>query len=128
MAVRVLEDSLKQLREKGVWPMDTRQQLDDWRGAALEGWTDHRIVDDAWVDVQIWFWLHLYADLAQYSLELDGANFSARGDVWLLVLKVHQGDTPLVGFVTSKNPTRCMSKARDLLRNGGLNWSRDKYR
>lgn len=107
--------------------MDTREQLDSWRKEALASWKDHRIVDSEWVDAHIWFWLHLYSDLAQISAELRGVVFREKHGDWLMVLKIRQGDTPLVGFVTSKNPTRCMRKARDLLRNGGLAWSTDKW-
>lgn len=108
--------------------MDTRQQLDDWRKESLTQWKDSRIVDATWLDAHIWFWQHLYSDLAQISMEFDGVTFRESNGVWLMVLKAHSEGVPLVGFVTSKNPTRCMRKARDLLRNGGLNWSRDKYR
>lgn len=108
--------------------MDTRTQLDAWREELLKPWDDDRIMSREDIDAWMWFLHHSYADLSQINLELDGFTFREKGDVWLLVLKVHEGDTPLVGFITSQNPTRCVSKTRKLLRNGGLGWIKDKYR
>lgn len=104
------------------------RNLDNWREASLEQWTDTRIVDQAWVDTQLWFFLHSYADFAESGLELVGFSFREKHGDWDLILKLDQGDIPLVAFVTSKNPTRCMSKLRKLLRNGGLALYQDKFR
>lgn len=106
----------------------TVEQLDEWRQSVLSGWTDHRIVDDLWVDLHIWFFMHLYADLAKAGMVLNGMTFSEKYGSWLLVVKVSQDKVPLVAFVSGKNPTSCMRQCRDLLRNGGVNWTRDKYR
>lgn len=108
--------------------MDTTRDLDAWRKDSLASWQDSRIVDAEWVDAHIWFFLHSYSDLANVELVLDGFSFREKHGDWLLVLKVHQGETPLVGFVTSRNPTRCMRKARKLLREGTLSWIQDKFR
>lgn len=107
--------------------MDTRKQLEDWRAECTSNWTDTRIVDAEWVDANIWFWMHSYADFAQLGLELTGATFREKHGDWLLVLKLAQGDIRQVAFVTSSTPTRCMSKARKLLRNGGLLVYPDKF-
>ena len=108
--------------------METREQLDSWRQESLTQWKDARIVNAEWVDAWVWLWMHSYADFSQFSVELDGVSFREKHGDWLMVLKAHEGETPLVAFITSKNPTRCVLKARNFLRNGGLNWTRDKYR
>jgi hypothetical protein len=107
--------------------MDNRDRCDRSRAEALKDWKDSRVVDAEWVDAQIWFWQHLYADLVEIGGDLVGVSFSARYREWLMVLKVLVDDVRLVGFVTSKNPTRCMQKARDLLRDNQMKWYRDKY-
>ena len=105
----------------------TAEQLDAWRLEALSQWTDERIVDASWVDVHIWFFLHAYADLAEMSLELYGVTFRENYAGWLMVVKVRQGDVPLVAFLSGKTPTGCMRHLRNQLREGNLNLSRDKY-
>lgn len=106
---------------------DVAKDLDDWRAGVLECFTDHRIVSAEWVDAHLWFHLHSYADLAKSGLELRGWTFREKHGDWLLVLKLLSGGTPQVAFVTSANPTRCMLKARKLLRNGGLVVYEDKF-
>lgn len=107
--------------------MDTREQLDAWRKEVLAGWEDSRIVDAEWLDVQIWFWMHSYSDLANLGLELVGVNLRQKHDDWLMVLKLRSEGTQQVAFVSSSTPTRCMRKARKLMRNGGLLLYEDKY-
>lgn len=105
----------------------TVADLDAWRMNALESWDDHRIVDRLWVDLHIWLFLHSYADLAQSSLVLYGLNFRESPAGWLLVVKVRQGEVPLVGFISGKNPTSCIRQFRECVRNDKMKWSRDKY-
>lgn len=106
---------------------DTREDLDTWRAAALEQWTDSRIVDAAWVDTHLWFFQHLYADLAQFSLGLRGYSFREKYGEWLLVLRLLQDSIPQVVFVSSKTPTGCMSKLRRMLRSEGIELREDRY-
>ena len=106
---------------------DVKKDLDDWRQSVLTDFTDHRIVDTHWVDAHIWFFEHMYADLNEFGLECYGYSFKAKHEEWLLVLKVRTEDTPYVVFVSSQNPTRCMSKLRSLLRNGGPKLYEDRF-
>lgn len=107
---------------------ETIETLDQWRQDVLRDFTDHRIVDALWVDVHLWFFLHLYADLAKSGTRLEGFSLRDKQDMWLLVLKVTQADLPLVGFVSGSTPTSCMRKLRDRLRKEEMVWSADRYR
>lgn len=107
---------------------DQTKILDDWRQDVLMDFTDHRIVSSLWVDTHIWFYMHLYADLLIHELTLDGWSVRQSERDTLLVLKLTKEDIPYVVFVTSSDPTHCMRKTRDLLRNGGLNLVRDRFR
>lgn len=106
---------------------ETVDQLDQWRAAALEQWTDTRIVDPSWVDVHIWFFLHAYADLAEHSLVMHGFSLRESYAGWLLVVKATQDDVPLVAFVSGENPTSCMRQFRRGLRETKVNWTKDKF-
>ena len=106
---------------------DTRGDLDEWRKAALEKWTDHRIVDDDWLDTHIWFFMHAYADWNQIGCEFTGFSLRQRYGEWLLVVKLLKDGVPYIVFVSSSTPTRSMRKLKDLLRNGGVKLNPDKF-
>jgi len=106
---------------------DTTEDLDAWRAAAIEQWSDGRIVDAAWLDVAIWFFQHSYADFVNLDCELIGFSLRQKHRDWLLVVKVLQGGTQRVGFVSSINPIRCMRKLRDMMRAGELRLMDDRF-
>lgn len=107
---------------------DQTKVLDEWRQSVLTDWTDHRVVSSLWVDVHIWFYMHLYADLANLGLECQGWSVRQGERESLMVIKLTQDDAPYVVFVTSTDPTHCMRKLRDLLRNGGPKLVPDRFR
>jgi hypothetical protein len=107
--------------------LDTYGQLDEWRQSVLSDFTDHRIVDGLWIDVHIWFWLHLYADLADYDAVFRGVTIRQQEEYVLLVLKVFLAEVPHVVFISGGTPTSCMRKLRDKLRNNEVNFVVDKY-
>jgi hypothetical protein len=107
--------------------MSTYEQLDEWRQNVLGEFVDNRIVDAAWLDCWVWFWLHLYADLANYDSVFRGAVFRQDDDYCLLVLKVSAEDIPQVVFVSGSSPTSCVRKLRNKLRDGSIIFSRDKF-
>lgn len=107
---------------------DQTQVLDKWRQNVLSDWKDHRLVSSLWVDTHIWFHLHIYADLANFDLQLDSWSFASLDRGTRLVLKVTHEDTPYVVFLSSGTPTECMRKARKALRDGGLKLVPDRYR
>ena len=106
---------------------DQRAILDEWRETAVGQWQDSRIVDAEWVGVHLWFFQHLYADLAIYERELTGFSFRQKAADWLMVVKVDHLGTQEVVFVSGQNPTRCMRKLRRLLRDGGCSFYPDRY-
>lgn len=107
--------------------MQTYEQLDSWREDALSDLRDHRVIDPVWMDVHVWFFLHLYAEFVNVEWVLRGFSFRERDGVWLLVLKVSFDDIPQVVFVSSDTPTHCMSKLRKLLREDQAQFYPDKY-
>ena len=108
--------------------VDVAAQCDDWRQRVLKDWKDHRLVSDLWVDTHIWFYMHLYADLAKHELECQGWSIRQGERDTLLVVKLTQESIPYVVFVTSSDPTHCMRKFRTMLRNGGPELVPDRFR
>lgn len=106
---------------------DVVQQLTDWRQSVLKDWTDHRIVSSLWLDLHIWWEMHLYADLANLELELTGWSVRELADGVRMVIKVRKEDIPYVVFFHSKDTTGCIRKARNDMRNGGLKLVPDRY-
>lgn len=107
--------------------MSTYEQLDEWRAGVLSEFVDHRVVDALWVDVHIWFFIHLYADLANYNAVYCGVSVRQKDDYTLMVVKVLLGDTPHVVFISGSTATSCMRKLRDKLRDESVNFVVDKY-
>lgn len=103
------------------------KELDDWRQSVVSQWTDHRVVDDLWVDLHIWFWEHLYADLAEYDLYLKGFTLREKADEWLLVLKLWTGETQRVAFCSGDTPTGCIRRLRKRLRGETFETFPDKF-
>jgi hypothetical protein len=101
--------------------------LEEFRKELLQCWTDSRSITKEMVDVWVWWHQHAWADFNESGFSLSGYSFREKHGDWLLVLKVIQDDIPQVGFVTSSDPTHCMSKLRKLLRNGGLTLYPDRY-
>jgi hypothetical protein len=95
--------------------------------AALEQWTDQRVIRDDALESLLLFECYLHGILYQSGVRLDGYVFRQKQGQWLLTIKAHQGETPLVVFITSDNPTSCRSKFLDLLEDERLTWVRDKY-
>lgn len=107
--------------------MPTIEDLDSWRAAALEQWTDARIVNADYLDAVIWFFEHSYADLAKVGAELVGVSFNQKESHWLMVVKLKQDGIRVVGFVSSSTPTRCMWRWRESMRKGSWPTYPDRY-
>lgn len=65
--------------------------------------------------------------LSQFSMGLCGYTFRHNHANTLLTVKVTEGDTPLVAFVTAPTTVGCVSKFIDLLFANKVKWQRDKY-
>lgn len=95
--------------------------------AATDQWTDGRVIHkDDLVDLLM---LHTYGQkvFSQFGLGLAGWVLRQRNGETLLTVKVSEGGTPLVAFITSATPTGCVSKLFDLLERDKLVFARDKY-
>jgi hypothetical protein len=103
------------------------EDLDNWRAAALEQWKDARIVDGNVLDAWIWFFMHSWADFAKIDATLIKFSCRDKDDLTLMVVTLRQGDTQRVGFVTSADPTHCIKKLRRLLRKGELELYEDRF-
>lgn len=95
--------------------------------AATEQWTDMRLlhVDD--LDDLLFFWLYVPKVLSQFGMRLGGHQLRRKDGSYLLTVKVHQGDVPLVAFLTAPTTTGCMRLFVHQLENERVKWVRDKY-
>lgn len=95
--------------------------------AALEQWTDQREIHADDLEDLLVFILHLRTVLVKLGMSTQGFQCRQKNGQTLLTVKVHEGQTPLVAFVTAANPTSCMVRFRSLLEHDKLPWTRDKY-
>lgn len=65
--------------------------------------------------------------LSQFGFGLCGFQVRQSNGQQLLTVKVNEGGTPLVAFVTAQTTTSCISRFLDLLEHERVNWTRDKY-
>jgi len=76
--------------------------------------------------------LYRFAEYKVNFLERDGLTWrgeSFKNNGWsvLLVVKVSEGKTPLVAFVTERSATACMRVFLRKLEEHTINWVPDKY-
>ena len=95
--------------------------------AAMEQWTDKRIIDDSDLEDVLLFLLYGPIVLSQNGQRLDGYTFRHKKEQWLLTVKVKEGQTPLVVFITAATPTACVRRFWSLYDNDRLSYVRDKY-
>lgn len=107
--------------------MDIPQKVDYALEAALEQWTDQRIISaDDLYDVLALMVQH-YEIFVKSGYSLSGFAFRQKASQWLLTVKVKETGTPLVVFVTGENPTGCIRRFWNLWQNDKLSFVRDKY-
>lgn len=95
--------------------------------AAMEQWTDKRIISDRDLESLLLFHLYLPKVLSQSGITFHGHSCRQKNGQTLLTVKVSESDTPLVAFITSNTPTGCMVRFLDLLEDDRLNWVRDRF-
>ena len=95
--------------------------------AAMEQWTDHRVISSVDLENVVLFLVYLPQVLSQLGLELKGHVIRQKDDRNLLTVKATQGGVPLVVFITSDTPTGCMTRFLDLLEDDRLSWRKDRY-
>ncbi|GAG73188.1 unnamed protein product [marine sediment metagenome] len=95
--------------------------------AAMEQWTDKRIIDDVDLTSVLLFLLYVPKVLSQFGTTVKGFTCRQKNGQTLLTVKGWEGETPLVVFVTSGTPVGCMTRFLDLLEDDRLTWSKDRY-
>jgi hypothetical protein len=108
--------------------MDETEKRDGWRAGAMEQWIDDRHGHHDQVEIWIWFFIDAWADFQKVGLELEGWSVKPDQHGTLMVLKLNEGGTPLVAFVTDADTTHCMHRVRECIRNGGLKTYPDRFR
>lgn len=96
-------------------------------GAAMEQWTDARVISTLHLENLLMFYIYTPEVLSQFGIQLLGHSWRQKNGQTLLTVKVKEKDTPLVGFITSDTPIGCMVRFLDLLEDDRLNWVRDRY-
>lgn len=107
--------------------MDIAQEVLYPVQAALEQWTDQRIIDDRRLESLLLFLIYGQKVLSQIGMKLKGFSCRQKQDQWLLTVKGTENETPLVVFITSQTPTGSIEKFLDLLERDRLSWVRDKF-
>lgn len=95
--------------------------------AAMEQWTDSRVIPAADLESLILFLFYLPKVLSQFGTRFLGFSSRQKNGQTLLTVKACEGDTPLVVFVTSDTTTGCMVRFLDLLEGDRLNWVKDRF-
>lgn len=73
--------------------------------------------------------LHNYGTnvFSQIGLGLCGWTLREQGQNWLMTVKVIEGGTPLVAYITSRSPTGCVEQLFYMLESDKVRWHRDQY-
>lgn len=95
--------------------------------SALEQWDDHRVMHADDIEDLVLFWRYVPNVLSQTGKKFRGYQVRQRDGSWLMTVKVTEGSTPLVVFLTSGTPTGCVRLFVSQLDDERLVWHRDKY-
>lgn len=95
--------------------------------AAMEQWTDKRVIDDVDLQNLLLFLLCVPKALSQNGTNLKGFSCRQKNNQTLLTVKGWEGETPLVVFITSATPIGCMGRFLALMEDDRLTWVKDRY-
>lgn len=95
--------------------------------AAMEQWTDGRVIRAVDLENLLLFLLYVPKVLSQLGTTFQGFVSRQKQGQTLMTVKAKEGSTPLVVFVTSDTTIGCMVRFLDLLENDKLNWVKDRY-
>lgn len=95
--------------------------------AACEQWDDGRVITSIDLENLVLWWQYLPRVLSQSGYRYRGFVVRQKAGQSLLTVKVVEGDTPLVVFVTAATPTGCVSRFWDLWERDTLVWCKDRY-
>lgn len=107
--------------------MSIDAQVLDEVAAAMEQWTDMRVmhVDD--LEDLLLFWCYVPKVLSQSGMRFLGYQLRQRDGQYLLMVKATDRGTPLVAFLTSATTTGCVRLFISQLEGDRLTWNKDKY-
>lgn len=95
--------------------------------AAMEQWSDQRVILADDLEDLLLFWRYVPNALSQLGMRLLGFQLRQRDGQYLLTVKVAQGSTPLVTFLTAASTMGCVRLFVSQLDDDRLSWHRDKY-
>lgn len=95
--------------------------------AALEQWDDERVISASSLEDLLLFDCSLPSILSQSKLTLCGVVCRQKQEQYLMTVKVRQGETPLVVFITAGSTTGCRSRFLRLWEEDRLTWVKDRY-
>lgn len=107
--------------------MDILQEYTYEIEAALEQWTDQRVITALELQDLLLFLLYVPKVLSQSGVRMDGFTCRQKNGQRLLTVKAKEDGTPLVAFVTAASTTSCMSRFLNLLEDDKLTWVKDRY-
>lgn len=107
--------------------MNIPTKIEDELAAAMEQWTDKRVIDDDDLEDLLLFVVYGPSVLSQSGYHLGGYTCRQKNDQWLLTVKVTESSIPLVVFITGQTPTACIRQFWRLWENDRLKWSKDRY-
>jgi hypothetical protein len=107
--------------------VDIPTHVDAALTAALEQWTDQRVITQDDLFDLLLFMVHHTAVFVNSGYHPTGFSFRQRNGQTLMCVKCTQNELPLVVFVTAENPTGCIRRLWDLWVNDRLVWVKDKY-
>jgi len=95
--------------------------------AAMEQWTDHRVIGAVDLENLLLFLLYVPKVLSQLGIKVKGFVSRQKQGQTLLTVKAVENDLPLIVFVTSESTIGCMVRFLDLMESDKLTWVRDRY-
>lgn len=95
--------------------------------AAMEQWTDGRVVGAVDLENLLLFLLYMPKTLSQFGTKVLGFSCRQKNGQTLLTVKAKEADLPLIVFVTSDTAIGCMVRFLDLMENDRLTWVKDRY-
>jgi hypothetical protein len=88
---------------------------------------DTRVYKEQDVAAVLLFGFHMVDFLHGKHIEYRGHNMSNKGWCYLLVVKVTIADTPLVVFISERDPISCMRIFIRQVEEDRVKWVEDKY-
>lgn len=95
--------------------------------AAMEQWTDGRLIEAVDLENLLLFLLCVPKALSQSGYQFQGFVSRHKNDQELMTIKVRHKDTPLIVFVSGANTIHCMTRFLNLWEDDRIAWRKDRY-